>query len=946
MAASKTANGRRLVIVESPTKARKIAEYLGPEFDVEASVGHIRDLPQPSELPPEMKKGPFGKFAVDVDNGFEAYYVVDADKKKKVSELKRALKDADELYLATDEDREGEAIAWHLLQVLQPKIPVHRMVFHEITREAIRRALEQTRDLDERLVDAQETRRILDRLYGYEVSPVLWRKVRAGLSAGRVQSVATRLVVERERERMAFRAASYWDITGEFAASEGHAQAGRWFEARLVTLDQRRVATGRDFSDAGQLTSADVVHLDEEAANVLVRALDGAHPDVRSVEEKPYRRRPAAPFTTSTLQQEAGRKLRFTARQAMRVAQSLYENGYITYMRTDSTTLSDQAVNAARQQATDLYGAEYVPAKPRVYASKAKNAQEAHEAIRPSGDSFRTPAQVSSELRGDEFRLYELIWKRTVASQMEDARGSTATIRLGARTSDGRDAVFGASGTVITFRGFLAAYEEGRDEERNSGDDDERRLPELTVGDLLDARDLTADGHTTSPPPRYTEASLVKALEERGIGRPSTYAATISVIVDRGYVGHKGNALVPTWLAFAVTRLLEEHFGGLVDYDFTAAMEADLDQIASGEQDRKEWLARFYFGDVKNGPDGADGSPVAGEPRSGPPDTMHGLKPLVDDLGDIDARDINSVPLGEGIVLRVGRYGPYLEVPGEDGETKRASVPDDVAPDELTVAKARELLETQGDGDRELGADPDTGRQIVVRNGRFGPYVTEVLPEDAPKSAKPRTGSLFKSMDVQSIGLDDALKLLSLPRLVGVDPETNEEITAQNGRYGPYLKRGTDSRSLEAEDQIFTVTMDEAQVIYAQPKQRGRRAAAPPLRELGPDPVTNAPIVIKDGRFGAYVTDGESNATLRKGDEVESVTLERAAELLAEKRAAGPAKKGAKKTTAKKTTKTAAKKSTTTATKKTAAAKKTTAKKTTSTAKKAPAKKAAAARSE
>ncbi len=947
MAASKTANGRRLVIVESPTKARKIAEYLGPEFDVEASVGHIRDLPQPSELPPEMKKGPFGKFAVDVDNGFEAYYVVDADKKKKVNELKRALKDADELYLATDEDREGEAIAWHLLQVLQPKIPVHRMVFHEITREAIRRALEQTRDLDERLVDAQETRRILDRLYGYEVSPVLWRKVRAGLSAGRVQSVATRLVVERERERMAFRAASYWDITGEFAASEGHAQAGRWFEARLVSLDQRRVATGRDFSDTGQLTSTDVVHLDVAAANVLVRALEGAHPDVRSVEEKPYRRRPAAPFTTSTLQQEAGRKLRFSARQAMRVAQSLYENGYITYMRTDSTTLSDQAVNAARQQATDLYGAEYVPAKPRVYASKAKNAQEAHEAIRPAGDHFRTPAQVSSELRGDEFRLYELIWKRTVASQMEDARGSTATIRLGTRTSDGRDAVFGASGTVITFRGFLAAYEEGRDEERNSGGDDgERRLPELTVGDLLDARDLTADGHTTSPPPRYTEASLVKALEERGIGRPSTYAATISVIVDRGYVGHKGNALVPTWLAFAVTRLLEEHFGGLVDYDFTAAMEADLDQIAAGEQDRKEWLARFYFGDPKGGPEGADGAPVAGQPHPGPPDAMHGLKPLVDDLGDIDARDINSVPLGEGIVLRVGRYGPYLEVPGEDGETKRASVPDDVAPDELTVEKARELLETQGDGDRELGADPDTGRQIVVRNGRFGPYVTEVLPEDAPKSAKPRTGSLFKSMDVQSIGLDDALKLLSLPRLVGVDPETNEEITAQNGRYGPYLKRGTDSRSLEAEDQIFTVTLDEAKVIYAQPKQRGRRAAAPPLRELGPDPVTNAPIVIKDGRFGAYVTDGESNATLRKGDEVESITLERAAELLADKRAAGPAKKGAKKTTAKKTTKTAAKKSTTTATKKTAAAKKTTAKKTTSTAKKAPAKKTAAARSE
>src|SRR4051812_5567623 len=703
VANSKAASGRRLVIVESPRKARTIAEYLGPEFDVEASVGHIRDLPQPSELPAEMKKGPFGKFAVDVDNGFEAYYVVDADKKKKVSELKRALKDADELFLATDEDREGEAIAWHLLEVLQPRIPVHRMVFHEITREAIQRALGQTRDLDERLVDAQETRRILDRLYGYKVSPVLWRKVRAGLSAGRVQSVATRLVVERERERMAFRSASYWDVTGTFAPAEG-AETDREFEARLVALDDVRVATGRDFSDIGELVGKNVVHLDEEAAQILVAALDGARPTVRSVEEKPYRRRPAAPFTTSTLQQEAGRKLRFSARQAMRVAQSLYENGYITYMRTDSTTLSDQALTAARRQAAELYGPEFVPDAPRIYASKSKNAQEAHEAIRPSGDSFRTPAQVSSELRGDEFRLYELIWKRTVASQMADARGSTATIRLGTRTSDGRDAVFGASGTVITFRGFLAAYEEGRDEERNSGGDDgERRLPELTVGDLLDARDLTADGHTTSPPPRYTEASLVKALEELGIGRPSTYAATISVIVDRGYVSMKGSALVPTWLAFAVTRLLEEHFGRLVDYDFTASMEADLDRIASGDEDRSDWLSKFYFGDGQASALLPDGSPGA---------APQGLKPLVDDLGDIDAKDINSVPLGEGIVLRVGRYGPYLEVTGEDGEPKRASVPDDVAPDELTVEKARELLETQGDGDRVLGQDPDSGREI------------------------------------------------------------------------------------------------------------------------------------------------------------------------------------------------------------------------------------------
>ena len=907
MATSKTSGSRRLVIVESPAKARTIAGYLGPDYEVEASVGHIRDLPQPSELPAEMKKGPFGKFAVDVDNGFEAYYVVDADKKKKVSELKRALKEADELYLATDEDREGEAIAWHLLEVLQPKVPVRRMVFHEITREAIGRALEQTRDLDERLVDAQETRRILDRLYGYEVSPVLWRKVRAGLSAGRVQSVATRLVVQRERERMAFRSASYWDIAGTFAPQPEQGEDVQDFAARLVALDDVRVATGRDFDDAGQLTSSTVVHLDEAAARALVSALDGAAVTVRSVDEKPYTRRPAAPFTTSTLQQEAGRKLRFSSRQTMRVAQTLYENGYITYMRTDSVVLSDQAVNAARTQASQLYGPQFVPSAPRVYTSKAKNAQEAHEAVRPAGDSFRTPAQVSNELRGDEFRLYELIWKRTVASQMADARGSTATVRLTAQASDGRNAVFGASGTVITFRGFLAAYEEGRDEDRDGADqsDQQRRLPELTTGQPLDTRELVADGHETSPPPRYTEASLVKALEERGIGRPSTYAATISVIQDRGYVTGKGSALVPTGLAISVTRLLEEHFGRLVDYDFTAAMEADLDKIAAGEEQRAAWLTRVYFG---------DGSTVPGE-------LPEGLKPLVDDLGDIDARDINSVPLGDDIVLRVGRYGPYLEAPSEDGEPRRASVPDDIAPDELTVERAHELLDNQADGDRVLGADPVSGNEIVAKVGRFGPYVTELLPDDAPKSAKPRTGSLFKSMDLQTVGLDDALRLLSLPRLVGSDPASGEEITAQNGRYGPYLKKGTDSRSLENEDQIFTTTLDQAMAIYAQPKQRGRRAAAAPLRELGADPATGDPIVIKDGRCGAYVTDGTTNATLRKDDRVEEITLERAAELLSDKRAAGPAKRPAKKAATKKAT-----------------AKKTTAKK--ATAKKTPAKKA------
>jgi len=888
---------RRLVIVESPAKARTIAGYLGEGYEVEASVGHIRDLPQPSELPAEMKKGPFGRFAVDVDNGFEPYYVVDADKRKKVTELKRALKDADELYLATDEDREGEAIAWHLLQTLQPKVPVKRMVFHEITREAIHRALDDTRDIDTHLVDAQETRRILDRLYGYEVSPVLWRKVRAGLSAGRVQSVATRMVVERERERMAFVSAGYWDVRAQVAATSDTDRAEA-FRTRLVAVDGARVATGRDFADTGQLTAraADVVRLDEEVATAIAAGLRTTALAVRSVDTKPYTRRPAAPFTTSTLQQEGQRKLRFSARQTMRVAQTLYENGFITYMRTDSTALSQQALTAARSQASELYGPQYVPDKPRVYASKAKNAQEAHEAIRPSGDVFRTPAQVAGALRGDEFRLYELIWQRTVASQMADARGSTATVRLGGAvpvvTSAGesaRDVELSASGTVITFRGFLAAYEEGRDEERHGGEGEgENRLPQLETGAGIDVLAADAEGHETSPPPRYTEASLVKALEERGIGRPSTYAATIATISDRGYVWRRGNALVPSWIAFAVVRLLEDHFRYLVDYDFTASMEDDLDRIAGGTEDRAGWLGRFYFG---GGTGVAGGTGAPGGPGQ---DSSQGLKPLVDDLGDIDARGINSLEIGEGITLRVGRYGPYLEAPAEveGGDPQRAAVPDDLAPDELTVERARELLATSGDGERELGTDPDTGRTIVSRAGRYGPYVTEVLPEDAPKSAKPRTGSLFKSMQLETVTLDDALRLLSLPRVVGADPATGEEITAQNGRYGPYLKRGTDSRSLESEEQLFDITLEQALEVYAQPKRgRGARAVTPPLRELGTDPVSGKPVVVKEGRFGPYVTDGETNATLRKDDPVETLTPERAAELLEEKRARGPVKK-------------------------------------------------------
>ena len=972
----------KLVIVESPNKVRSIAAYLGAEFDVEASVGHIRDLAQPSELPPAEKKGPYGKFAVDVEDGFKPYYVVNPDKKKTVTQLRKALKGAEELYLATDDDREGEAIAWHLLQVLKPKVPVRRMTFTEITKEAVTRALASTRDLDIHLVDAQETRRILDRLVGYEVSPVLWRKVRAGLSAGRVQSVATRLVVERERERMAFVSAGYWGVEAEFAALPGagassisedaDARRANAFTARLATLDGRRVATGRDFTDAGGLRPAAVkagtVHLHEGGAKAVADAVGRGRPRVAEVEEKPYKRRPAAPFTTSTLQQEASRKLRMNPRETMRVAQGLYENGFITYMRTDSTVLSGQAVAAARAQVAELYGAEYVPAKPRIYAAKSKGAQEAHEAIRPAGDHFRTPAQVSDQLAGAQFRLYELIWKRTVASQMADAVGSTATVRVevplkpaGGVSRDAgltfSTAGFTASGTVITFRGFLAAYEEGRDAERYESEsagstgstgstgaggkagaksDKDVRLPAMSAGDDLSALSAEASGHETTPPPRYTEASLVKALEEREIGRPSTYAATMSTISDRGYVEHRGQALVPTWLAFAVTRLLEENFTELVDYDFTASMEADLDRIAAGQEDRIDWLTRFYFGQGSQAlAAGGDGVGPADAVQA---DVEQGLKALVENLGEIDARAVNSIEIGEGITLRVGRYGPYLE----DDEGKRANVPADVAPDELTVAKARELFERAADDGRELGVDPATGHTIIAKDGRYGPYVTEVLPEPSEEAAstesaasgekagktgkttrttrakkaakpKPRTASLLKTMTLATVTLEQALDLLSLPRIVGQDAE-GVDITAQNGRYGPYLKKGTDSRSLETEEQIFTVTLEQALELFAQPKRRrGQAAARGPLRELGEDPESGRPVVIKDGRFGPYFTDGQTNVTLRRGDDPATVTPERAYELLAEKRAKGPAKKRTtRKTAAKKTTtKKAAKKTTT-----------------------------------
>jgi DNA topoisomerase I len=860
-----------LVIVESPAKARTIAGYLGGDFVVESSVGHIRDLPQnAADVPAAYKGEPWARLGVDTENDFKPLYVVNKGKKDVVANLRKQLKAASELYLATDEDREGEAIAWHLLEVLNPPagMPVRRMVFHEITPEAIQRAIDEPREIDRRLVDAQEARRILDRLYGYEVSPVLWKKVMTGLSAGRVQSVATRIVVERERARMRFTAASYWDLEGSFSKEDG--KGADPFTATLVALDGARLATGKDFDEHGTL-QGDVALLDEAGATGLAEALDGAPFSVRSVESKPYTRKPYAPFMTSTLQQEAGRKLRFSSSRTMSVAQRLYENGYITYMRTDSTTLSDTAVAAARSQIAERYGAEFLPDAPRQYTRKVKNAQEAHEAVRPAGDRFRTPEEVSRELEGDELRLYELVWQRTVASQMTDARGQSVQVRLGATASDGRAAEFQATGKTIHHPGFLRAYVEGSDDPEGDLEDQERILPDLAEGDAVETHSIEAKGHETQPPARFTEASLVRRLEELGVGRPSTYASIIGTIQDRGYVWKKGSALVPSFTAFAVVTLLEEHFPDLVDYAFTARMEDELDEIASGAEHQVPWLTRFYFGD-------GDADP--------------GLQEMVSErLGDIDARAVNSIPIGvdaEGveIVARTGRYGPYLQR-GED----TASIPDDLPPDELSAERAIELLEAPS-GDRALGIDPASGLTVLARAGRFGPYVQLGDTEAEELDGKPRTASLFKTMTLETIDLDEALRLLSLPRVVGVDPADGGEISVQNGRYGPYLKKGKETRSLDTEEQLFTVDLDACLALLAQPKRgRGRGQAAPPLRELGDDPATGKAMVLKDGRFGPYVTDGETNASLRKGDTVEGVTPERASELLAERRAKGPAKK-------------------------------------------------------
>ncbi|BAR02847.1 type I DNA topoisomerase [Bifidobacterium pseudocatenulatum] len=954
------ATGSKLVIVESPTKAKKIGGYLGSEYTVMASVGHIRDLAQPSQVP-AADKTKFGKFGVDVEDGFKPYYIVDGNKKKTVSELKSALKKADTLYLATDEDREGEAIAWHLVQTLKPKVPVKRMVFHEITKEAIKASLDNTRDVDDDMVDAQETRRILDRLYGYELSPVLWRKVGPGLSAGRVQSVATRLIVERERERMAFVRAPYWDVTATLEApdADGNNVA---FDSRMVSLGGRRLAGSKDFGADGKLTAAgakdQVVQLDEAQASAIAQALEFATFTVASMETKPYRRRPVPPFTTSTLQQTAGNRLGMSSRQTMRAAQGLYENGYITYMRTDSVTLSQEAIAAAREAVVKHFGENYLSDAPKQYATKTAGAQEAHECIRPAGAKFRDPAEIASKVPADQLKLYTLIWQRTLACQMADATGSTATVRLSASTESNGEAMFQASGTVIEFPGFMKATGEGRRAfaESKKGDvagsveqaaqsgksskadkksDDNVSLPPMNPGDALAAVAVGADGHETQPPARYTEASLVKTLEQKEIGRPSTYASIISTIIDRGYVYERGRALIPSWLAFSVVKLLETKFPRYVDYEFTADMESGLDQIASGQETGRNWLTRFYFG--------------SGEGAAQSADEAHaGLQQQVAQLGEIDAREINTIEIGDGLHVRVGRYGPYLEDMNhldDEGNPKRASLPDTLAPDELTVEVGHDLIENHSGGPRALGVDPVSGGTVEVRNGRFGPYVALVMPssdagadgdvagggkskkgKSAKKAAdRPKMASLFKTMSPESLTLDDALRLLSLPREIGsyeeVDAQTGEvqtvTVQANNGRYGPYLtKTGadgkSDTRSLASEDEIFTVDLDKAKELFAQPKYgrgRGRGAAKPPLRELGVDPETQKQVTIKEGFYGAYITDGETNRTLPKQYAPESIEPAEAFRLLAEKRAQGPSKRrgrkgaagkgGAKKTAAK-----------------------------------------------
>jgi DNA topoisomerase-1 len=882
---------KKLVIVESPAKARKIGDYLGADFIVQASVGHIRDLPQrAADIPKEYKGIAWAKEGVNIEEDFAPLYVINPDKRAKVAELKELMKGADELILATDEDREGEAIAWHLVEVLKPKIPIKRMVFNEITKEAIQKAVNDTRDLDYHLIDAQETRRVLDRLFGYRLSPVLWKKVMPRISAGRVQSVATRLIVEKERERMAFISSAWWDVS---------AKCELGFSARLISVDGKKVAATNDFGSDGAVKEkslSNILLLNETSAKDLVASLTSASLTVKSMDESPRTERPKPPFTTSTLQQDAGGRLGWGAQITMRIAQRLYENGYITYMRTDSVNLSAQAVTAARNAAKSLYGADHVAPTPRMYASKSKNAQEAHEAIRPAGEVFRTPGELAPELSRDEFSLYDLIWKRTVASQMADAKKMQMRVDFDATTNDQKAVLFRANGSVLTFPGFLAAYDEVADE-KSEEESEDRRLPAMSVGQSIKVAQYKSEGHETKPPARYTEPTLVKKLEELGIGRPSTFASIIQTIQDRGYVYKRGRALVPAFLAFSVTGLLEQHFAKLVDYEFTAQMEEDLDKIASGQAQRVDWLRDFYYG--------VDGQP--------------GLNELSADLGAIDAREVNTMRLGDDIQIRVGRYGAYLQQ-GEGDDRKLANIPETMAPDELTLARAIEIL-AQPSGERELGIDPNTGLQVIAKTGRFGPYVTEILPADAKKSEKAKTASLLSTMTLDTITFDDSLKLLSLPRLLGVDSQTGEEITVQNGRYGPYLKRGADSRTLTSEAQLFSLSLDEAVAIYKEPKVRRRGVAKLPLKDLGVDPATSKPLLVKDGRFGMYVTDGETNATLRRGDTIEGLTLERGLELLAGRRAweaeNGGATRAKKSTRKKAATKSTGRKSSPTLTKNT-----------------------------
>jgi DNA topoisomerase I len=876
----KAASGVSLVIVESPAKARTIGKFLGSGFVVEASIGHIRDLPQGAkEIPAELRKEAWSRLGVNVDKSFDPLYIVPSEKKAHVNKLKGLLKEAKDLYLATDEDREGEAISWHLREVLQPKVPIHRLVFHEITKTAIQEALEHPRDIDEDLVRAQETRRILDRLYGYEVSPLLWRKVRPKLSAGRVQSVAVRLIVERERERMKFVSSDWWDLEGLFQKLNSAAQ----LSTTLISVDGKNIPSGKDFdSSTGKLKNPDdICLLNEAGAQNLIKRLQQSTFKVISVEEKPYTQKPAAPFTTSTLQQEANRKLGFTARRTMQIAQSLYENGHITYMRTDSTNLASVAIDAARNLVRSEYGADFLPDQPRTYVNKVKNAQEAHEAVRPAGTEFELPSILKNTLNVDEYRLFELIWKRTIACQMADAKLRRTTILI-----EGDNCVFRVSGSVVEFAGFLRAYQEGSDD-ASASLDAETTLPQVAVGEALKTIALVPKGHTTQPPARYSEAALTKALEEMGIGRPSTYASIIDTIQARDYVFKKGNALVPTWTAFAVSQLLETHLSYLVDYQFTAQLEEDLDSISRGEANNTEYLNKFYFGNGKPG-----------------------LKTqLADKIDAIDAREVSRIRIGqpdgqEPIVVRVGKYGPFLE----QGE-RRGAIPDGLTPDELTVDKCLELLSQSAAAEEPLGTCPTTGKPIYLKNGRFGPYIQRGMNDDEEK----QNASLLKGMTVDQIDLATALKLLLLPRVVGAHPDDKEPITAFNGRFGPYIKWQNETRSLGAEMSPLDVTLEQALELLSQPKQmrKGFGAKAAALKELGPSPITGKSVELRSGRYGLYVTDGVTNASLPKGATAEETTLEQSLVLLAERAAAGPPAKGRRgaKKAAKAATKKAAKKS-------------------------------------